>query len=143
VWPEDRILCVRLSCTDWVDGGWTPEDTVGLVRRMKAEGADLFNCSSAGLVPYARVPAGPGFMVPLSEKVRREAGVPTATVGIITEPAHADEIIRNGRADIVLIGREELKNPHWPLHAALALRQAENAPVPPQYLRGFPGLKKR
>jgi 2,4-dienoyl-CoA reductase-like NADH-dependent reductase (Old Yellow Enzyme family) len=139
VWPERLPLTARLSCTDWLEGGWSVEDSVELARRLKDEGVDLIDCSSGGNAPKAPVPLGPGYQVPLSEAVRaastRGAGIATAAVGLITAPAHADEIIRNGRADLVLLGRELLRNPSWPIHAAIALKQP--APVPPQYLRGY------
>jgi 2,4-dienoyl-CoA reductase-like NADH-dependent reductase (Old Yellow Enzyme family) len=135
VWPERKLLAVRLSCTDWVEGGWTGDDTVALVQRLRAEGVDLIDCSSGGAVPRAHIPAGASYQVPFAERVRREAGLPSAAVGLITDPMQADEIVRNGRADLVLLGRELLRDPYWPLHAARKLHQA--APVPPQYLRAF------
>ncbi len=134
IWPERLPLTVRLSCTDWVEGGWTVRESVELAGLLKAEGVDLIDCSSGGNVPSAPVPLGPGYQVPLSEAVRT-AGIATAAVGLITAPAQADEIIRNGRADLVLLGRELLHDPSWPIHAAVALKQP--APVPPQYLRGY------
>jgi 2,4-dienoyl-CoA reductase-like NADH-dependent reductase (Old Yellow Enzyme family) len=137
-WPEDRPLSVRLSCTDWAEGGWTLEESVDLARRLKDGGADLVDCSSGGLVPDAKVPLGAGYQVPLAEAVRRGAGVPTAAVGLITEPMQADEIVRNGRADLVLLAREELRSPYWPIHAAKILGQAERLAIPPQYWRGIP-----
>jgi len=136
-WPERLPLAVRLSCTDWVSGGWDPDQSVELARRLKAEGVDLIDCSSAGTVHGVKVPAGPGFQVPFAERIRREAGIATAAVGIITAPAHADEIVRNGRADLVLLGRESLRDPNWPLRAARALGQAAALPPPPQYLRAW------
>jgi 2,4-dienoyl-CoA reductase-like NADH-dependent reductase (Old Yellow Enzyme family) len=135
VWPERLPLGVRLSCTDWVPGGWTPEETVALAERLKGEGVDIIDCSSGGNVPRAPVPAGPGYQVPFAEAVRRGAGIATQAVGLITAPAQADEIIRNGRADMVLLGRGLLHDPYWPLHAAQALKV--KPPVPPQYLRAF------
>jgi len=137
-WPEDRPVSVRLSCTDWADGGWTLEDSVALARRLKDDGADLLDCSSGGLVPDAKVPVGAGYQVPLAEAVRRGAEIPTAAVGLITEPMQADEIVRNGRADLVLLAREELRNPYWPIHAARVLGQMKNVRIPPQYWRGIP-----
>lgn len=135
VWPRNLPLTVRLSCTDWIEGGWTVEDSIALALRLKDEGVDLIDCSSAGIAPQQAVPVGAGYQVPLSEAVRRGAQIPTASVGLITAPVQADEIIRNGRADVVLVGRELLRNPYWPLHAALSLKQA--ADVPSQYLRAF------
>lgn len=137
VWPEQKPLFVRISCTDWVDGGWTIEESVALAKRLKAEGVDLIDCSSGGSSPTAQIPAGAGYQVPFAERIRREAEMPTAAVGMITEPMQADEIIRNGRADLVLLARELLRDPHWPLHAAKALNRLEQAPIPPQYARSF------
>jgi len=134
-WPDDLPLTVRISGTDWVDGGWTVADSVELARHLKAEGVDLVDCSSGGAAPDAKVPTGPGYQVPIAEAVRRGAGIRTAAVGLITTPEQADEIIRNERADLVLLGREMLRDPYWALHAAQALGQP--APVPPQYLRAF------
>lgn len=135
VWPERLPLTVRLSCTDWMPGGWTIEESVALARWLKVEGVDLIDCSSGGNQPGAPVPVGPGYQVPLAETIRREAQIPVAAVGLITAPAQADEIIRNGRADVVLLGREALRDPYWPLHAAKELKQP--FPIPSQYLRAF------
>lgn len=133
VWPDSLPLAVRLSCTDWLDGGWTPDEAVELARRLKAAGADLIDCSSGGTSMAAKVPIGPGFQVPFAERVRREAGVLTAAVGMITEPTQADGIIRDGKADLVLLGREVLRDPYWPLHAAWALGQNRGVPMPEPY----------
>lgn len=135
VWPERLPLTARISGTDWVEGGWTVDDSVELARHLKTEGVDLVDCSSGGAAPNAKVPAGPGYQVHIAEAVRRGAGIQTAAVGLITTPAQADEIIRNEQADLVLLGREMLRDPHWALHAAQALGQP--APVPSQYLRAF------
>jgi 2,4-dienoyl-CoA reductase-like NADH-dependent reductase (Old Yellow Enzyme family) len=137
VWPAGLPLTVRLSCTDWVEGGWTLEETVELARRLKAEGVDLIDCSSGGSVPQARIPVGPGFQVPLAERVRREAGIATAAVGLITDPGQADCIVREGQADLVLLARELLRDPHWPLRAARALQVPGLAPAPLQYARAW------
>lgn len=136
-WPDDKPISVRLSATDWVDGGWTPVDTVRLASELKSEGADLVDCSSGGNVARAVIPVGPGYQVPFAERVRRDAGIPTGAVGLITAPAQADEIVRNGRADLVLLAREEIRDPYWPVHAAQALGQPVQVPV--QYLRGYHG----
>jgi 2,4-dienoyl-CoA reductase-like NADH-dependent reductase (Old Yellow Enzyme family) len=135
-WPDDKPLSVRLSCTDWTDAGWTLDDTVALARTLAHAGADIIDCSTGGNDPGPRIPLGPGYQVPFAERVRRDAGVPTATVGLITEPTHADEIVRNGRADVVLLARAELRDPYWPIRAAAALRRTVH--VPAQYLRAFP-----
>ncbi|HOX24528.1 MAG TPA: NADH:flavin oxidoreductase/NADH oxidase [Candidatus Krumholzibacteria bacterium] len=135
VWPGRLPLLVRISATDWLDGGWTIEDSVALARRLGPLGVDLVDCSSGGLVPSAAIPVAPGYQTPLAARVRAGAGIATGAVGLITEPAQADAIVRNGEADLVLLAREMLRRPHWPLHAARALGQPP--PVPPQYLRGF------
>lgn len=118
VWPQNLPMAVRLSCTDWVDGGWTIEDSVELSRRLKAEGADFIDCSSGAIVPDAKIPFAPGFQVPFAERIRKEAGIATMAVGGITDPRMAAEIVSAGRADIVLIARESLRDPHWPARAA-------------------------
>jgi 2,4-dienoyl-CoA reductase-like NADH-dependent reductase (Old Yellow Enzyme family) len=135
-WPEHLPLFMRISATDWAEGGWTPQDSVELARKLRAGGVDLVDVSSGGLVPHAKIPAGPGFQVPFAERVRKEAGVPTAAVGLITEPQQANEIIAIGQADIVLLAREMLRDPYWPLHAADALGETVSWPV--QYLRAAP-----
>jgi 2,4-dienoyl-CoA reductase-like NADH-dependent reductase (Old Yellow Enzyme family) len=133
---EQVPLSVRVSATDWADGGWSDADTVRLAPLFGEAGADVVDCSSGGLTPAQRIPTGPGFQVPFAEAVRRESGLLTAAVGLITEPAQADAIVREGRADLVLLARELLRDPYWPIHAAQALGQP--APVPDQYLRAFP-----
>lgn len=137
VWPDAKPLTVRISCTDWVEGGWTIDESVDLARRLKEEGVDLIDCSSGGTVPAAKIPVGAGYQTPFAERIRREAGIPTAAVGLITQPMQADEIIRNGRADMVLLAREMLRDPYWPLHAAQVLHHRENIPAPQQYGRVF------
>ncbi len=135
VWPEELPLTVRISGTDWLDNGWTIDDSVELAKILKNHGVDLIDCSSGGNVFDLTLPFGPGYQVPISEAVRKGAGIPTATVGLITSPHHADAIVRNDRADIVLLGREFLRNAYWPLHAAKAL--GVEFDVPPQYTRAF------
>jgi len=130
-------LTVRISCTDWVEGGWDIEQSVELARRLKAEGVDLIDCSSGGTVPDAKIPVGAGYQVPFAERIRREAGMATAAVGSITEPTHADEIIRNGRADVVLLAREFLRESYWPLKAARALGRKDSLTTPVQYGRAW------
>jgi len=137
VWPDEKPLFVRISCTDWVDGGWTIEESVELARRLKDVGADLIDCSSGGSAPTATVPVGAGYQTPFAERIRREANIPTAAVGMITQPMQADEIVRNARADLVLLARELLRDPQWPLHAAQLLRKTTVELVPPQYARAF------
>ncbi len=135
-WPESLPLFVRISATDWAEGGWDIEQSVELARALKRLGVDLVDCSSGGLVPHARVPAGPGYQVPFAERIRREAEIATGGVGLITEPAQADDIVRNGQADVVLLAREMLRDPYWPLRAARVLGRATSWPA--QYLRAAP-----
>ncbi len=135
-WPADLPLWLRLSVTDWADGGWDVDEAVRLAARMRDEGVDLVDSSSGGVVAHQRVPAAPGFQVPFAERIRRETGVRTGAVGLITEPAQADAILRAGQADVVLLGRVMLREPYWPLHAAHAL--GVDGPWPVQYLRGAP-----
>jgi 2,4-dienoyl-CoA reductase-like NADH-dependent reductase (Old Yellow Enzyme family) len=136
-WPERLPLAARLSCTDWVSGGWDIEQSVALARLLKAEGIDLIDCSSGGAAPDAKIPAGPGYQVPFAERIRREAGVATAAVGMITEPAQADELIREGRADLALLGRALLRDPYWPARAARELGRAGALTPPLQYARAW------
>ncbi|MBI4995705.1 MAG: NADH:flavin oxidoreductase/NADH oxidase [Rhodocyclales bacterium] len=141
-WPETLPLLIRVSATDWVEGGWNADETVLLCRQLRDLGIDLVDVSTAGLVPTAIIPAGPGFQTEFAARIRKEAGVPTAAVGLITSPAQADHIIRSGQADMVLLGREILRNPYWPLTAAQELGQ--QAAWPKQYLRAAPqGSKER
>jgi 2,4-dienoyl-CoA reductase-like NADH-dependent reductase (Old Yellow Enzyme family) len=135
VWPERLPLFVRISATDWVDGGWTLDDSVSLARDLKNRGVDLIDCSTGGNVAHATIPVAPGYQVPGAERVRREAGIPTGAVGLITEPRQAEEILQQGRADLIVMARQLLRDPYWPLHAAQALVDAP--PVPDQYLRAF------
>ena len=136
-WPADLPLWARISATDWAAGGWDVDEAVRLAGLLRDEGVDLVDSSSGGVVAHQRVPGAPGFQVPFADRIRREAGVRTGAVGLITEPAQADAILRAGQADVVLLGRAMLRDPYWPLHAALALGVA--GPWPVQYLRGLPG----
>jgi 2,4-dienoyl-CoA reductase-like NADH-dependent reductase (Old Yellow Enzyme family) len=133
VWPERLPLFVRISATDWKDGGWDLEQAVELARRLRARGVDLVDCSSGGAVHDQQIAVGPGYQVPFAERIRRDAGVATGAVGLITNAEQADAIISHGRADLVLLARELLRDPYWPLHAADHLGQ--RVPWPPQYLR--------
>ena len=137
VWPERLPYTVRISCSDWVPGGWDIEQSVELSRRLKAEGIDLIDCSSGGAVPDAKIPVGPGFQVPFAARIRREAGLATAAVGFITDPKQADAIIQAGQADLVLLAREELRDAYWPAHAARVLGHAASLPPPRQYARAW------
>ena len=134
-WPADLALFVRLSCADWADGGLMPDDAVALARLLKARGdVDLIDCSGGGLVPHQAIPSvHPGYQVPFAERIRADAGIATGAVGMISSPDHAADIVANGRADIVLVGRALLANPAWPVQAARAL--GVEPPLPPQYLR--------
>lgn len=136
VWPERLPLLVRISATDWVDGGWTLDQSVELAVLLKEKGVDLIDCSSGGLVPHAVIPVGPGYQVPFADEIRRTTGIATGAVGMIAAPAQADQIVRNEHADLVLLAREFLRDPYWPLHAAEALGLP--AEWPPQYLRAAP-----
>jgi 2,4-dienoyl-CoA reductase-like NADH-dependent reductase (Old Yellow Enzyme family) len=138
VWPENLPLTWRISATDWVEGGWTPEDSVQLAIHFKEEGVDLVDCSSGANVPHVKIPTGPGYQVHLAEKVRHGAGIATAAVGMITDAHQADAVIRDGKADLVLLARELLRDPYWPLHAANELgAEGIQSLVPPQYARAF------
>jgi 2,4-dienoyl-CoA reductase-like NADH-dependent reductase (Old Yellow Enzyme family) len=141
VWPDTLPLSVRLSCTDWIEGGWTLDDTVALARMLKTDGADLIDCSSGGIIPGVKIPVAAGYQTPFAQAVRG-AGVASAAVGMITEPMQADEIVRNGRADLVLLAREELRNPYWPIAAAQVLGEMDRVEVPPQYARGIAGGRR-
>jgi len=135
-WPERYPLFIRISATDWAEGGWDIEQSVELARMLRPLGVDVVDCSSGGNVASAKIPTGPGYQVKFAERIRRDAGILTAAVGMITEPAQADEIIRSGRADLVLLAREMLRDPYWPLRAAAEL--GSPAPWPVQYLRAAP-----
>jgi 2,4-dienoyl-CoA reductase-like NADH-dependent reductase (Old Yellow Enzyme family) len=136
VWPDRLPLFVRISATDWVPGGWDLDQTVALCRRLRERGVDLIDCSSGGNVPDVHVPLGPGYQTPFAERIRRDAQVATAAVGLITSPVQADHIVRSGQADGVVLARELLRDPYWPLRAAREL--GHHVPWPPQYLRAAP-----
>jgi 2,4-dienoyl-CoA reductase-like NADH-dependent reductase (Old Yellow Enzyme family) len=136
VWPDRLPLFLRISASDWADGGWTVQDSVALAKMLKPLGVDLIDCSSGGLVPYANIAIGAGYQVPFSTEVRRDAQILSAAVGMITEPMQADQIIRNGEADLVVMAREFLRDPYWALHAAKAVHQ--DAEWPQQYARAKP-----
>jgi 2,4-dienoyl-CoA reductase-like NADH-dependent reductase (Old Yellow Enzyme family) len=131
--PDDVPLFVRISATDWADGGWSVDESVALARTLIPLGVDLIDTSSGALTQAQRISLAPGYQVPFAERIRREAGIATGAVGLITEAEQADEIVRSGRADIVLLARELLRDPYWPLHAALAL--GVDVAWPKQYLR--------
>jgi 2,4-dienoyl-CoA reductase-like NADH-dependent reductase (Old Yellow Enzyme family) len=137
-WPDSLPLFMRISAVDWMEGGWRIEDSVELARRVLPLGVDLIDCSSGGVAPHAKIPVGPAYQTPFAERIRRESGILTGAVGMITEPHQADEIIRQGRADIVSLAREFLRDPYWPLHSGAALGAA--AEIPKQYARAFPAV---
>ncbi|MFL6417469.1 MAG: NADH:flavin oxidoreductase/NADH oxidase [Bryobacteraceae bacterium] len=132
--PDTRPLFVRISATDWVDdGGWDLAQSIRLAGELKHHGVDLIDVSSGGLVPNAKIPVGPAFQAPFAEEIRKQAGIPTGSVGMITEASQASEIVRSGRADLVLLAREFLRDPYWPLHATATLGAVASWPL--QYLR--------
>ncbi|WP_298134667.1 NADH:flavin oxidoreductase/NADH oxidase [Acidiferrobacter sp.] len=136
VWPDAKPLFARLSATDWVEGGWDIEQSVALARQLKARGVDLIDCSSGGIVADAKIPAGPGYQTPFATRVRNDVGISVGAVGLITDPLQAEQIVRTHLADCVLLGREFLRDPYWPLHAARALHS--DIPWPAQYDRARP-----
>ena len=127
--PEGGPVLVRISATDWADGGWDLAQSIEFSKRLKAEGVDLVDCSSGGLVPYAKVEVGPGYQVSFAEAIRRDAGIPTAAVGMITEPRQAEEILRSGKADVIVMARAFLRDPYWAIHAAKELGAEVDWPV--------------
>lgn len=132
-WPNDYPVIVRLSCTDWVEEGWTLENSVALARLLMVDGVDLIDCSSGGVVPGVKIPAGPGYQTPFAERIRRDAGVPTGAVGLIRSAMQAEHVLRTGQADLVILARELLRDPYWPLRSARKLRADVKWPV--QYER--------
>ncbi len=136
VWPENLPLFIRISATDWKEGGWNLDEAVELAKQLKPLGVDLVDCSSAGLVMDQKIVAGPGFQVPFAERIRRDANIPTATVGLIETKEQVADILGNNQADLVLMAREFLRDPYWPLRTARELKQPMS--WPPQYLRAAP-----
>ena len=135
-WPEDRPLGMRVSCTDWAEGGWDLEQTVGFARELKKLGCDWIDASSGGLVKHQVIPTGPGYQVPFAERVRKDVGITTIAIGLITDAQHAESIVAEGKADMVALARGFLWDPRWAWHAALELGAEPR--VPRQYLRGRP-----
>src|SRR5436305_2200351 len=133
VWPERYPLFLRISASDWMEGGWTVEDSVALAKALKPLGVDVVDCSSGGVVPHARIPLGPGYQVSFAQRLRSDAAIATGAVGMITDPAQADQIIRMEQADLVFLARQLLREPYWPLQAARAL--GHEIQWPPQYDR--------
>ena len=139
--PDHLPVWVRVSAVDWVEGGLTIEDSVEFARLVKAEGIDLLDVSSGGNDPRQQIPIGPGYQVAFADRIRRETGLATGAVGMITDPAQADQIIRTHQADVVLLARELLREPYWPLRAATELHQPASYPV--QYERAAQGKVQR
>jgi 2,4-dienoyl-CoA reductase-like NADH-dependent reductase (Old Yellow Enzyme family) len=139
--PQHLPVWVRVSAVDWVEGGLSLEDSIEFARLVKAEGIDLLDVSSGGNDPRQQIPAGPGYQVAFADRIRRETGLATGAVGLITDPAQADQIIRTGQADVVLLARELLRDPYWPLRAADTLHHPASYPV--QYERAAPGKVAR
>jgi 2,4-dienoyl-CoA reductase-like NADH-dependent reductase (Old Yellow Enzyme family) len=135
VWPEKLPLFLRISASDWTDNGWTADDSVALAKVAREHGVDLIDCSSGGNTPAARIPVGPGYQVPFAEQIRREAGIPTGAVGMITDPQQAEAILTAGAADLIVVAREFLREPYWAIKAAEALGTPPHIPV--QYQRAF------
>ena len=133
IWPEELPVMVRLSVTDWVDGGWDLAQSLVLCEHLKELGVDLIDCSSGGLVPDAVIPAAPGFQTPFAAEIRKKVGIATGAVGLITAAVQAEQILATGSADVVLLARELLRDPYWPIHAATELKS--DHPWPEQYLR--------
>jgi 2,4-dienoyl-CoA reductase-like NADH-dependent reductase (Old Yellow Enzyme family) len=133
VWPAEHPLLVRISATDWLEGGWDLVQSVELARLLCEDGVDLIDCSSGGIAPGARIPAGPGYQTPFSERIRRDARIATGAVGLLRSAFQAEHVLRTGQADLVLLARELLRDPYWPLHAARKL--GVDVRWPPQYLR--------
>jgi 2,4-dienoyl-CoA reductase-like NADH-dependent reductase (Old Yellow Enzyme family) len=136
---DENPLFVRISSTDWKENGWTVDDSVKLAEHLRGIGVDLIDCSSAGLVPDAKISVGPAYQAPFAERIRKDAEILTGAVGLITDADQADRIIRSGQADIVLLARQMLRDPYWPLHAAQVLKVHVEPPV--QYQRAFPDVE--
>jgi 2,4-dienoyl-CoA reductase-like NADH-dependent reductase (Old Yellow Enzyme family) len=135
-WPAHLPLFVRISATDWAEGGWNIDESVELARLFREQGVDLVDVSSGGMVPGVSIPIGPGYQVEFAARIRREAGIATAAVGLITDPVQANTIVEQGQADLVFLAREFLRDAYWPVHAAASL--GESASWPQQYLRAAP-----
>jgi 2,4-dienoyl-CoA reductase-like NADH-dependent reductase (Old Yellow Enzyme family) len=134
-WPDDKPLFVRISATDWIEGGWDLESSVELAQLLKASGkVDLIDCSSGGLSPQQKITIHPGYQVPFAAAIRSRADIPTGAVGLINAPDLAEQIIASGQADLIIMARAMLNDPYWPLHAAKVLKA--KIPWPPQYERG-------
>ena len=140
VWPKERPLGARVSATDWIDGGWTPEETVVFAKAMKARGCDFFDVSSGALDPRQQIPMAPGYNVPFAEKVRKESGIAVMSVGMISRARQAEDIVAGGKADLVAIARAMMDDPRWAWHAAREL--GAETPYAPNYVRCSPAVWK-
>ena len=136
VCPDSMPVLVRISATDWAEGGWDLSQAIAFARLLKERGIDLIDCSGGGAVPGVKIPVGPGYQVPFAAAIRKEAEIATGAVGLITAAPQAEQIIAHGQADVVLLAREMLRDPYWPLHAAQVL--GINLPWPVQYERARP-----
>lgn len=141
IWPAEKPVFVRISATDWTEGGWDLPQSIEFAKKLKEIGIDLIDCSSGAIIPHVKIPAAPGYQVPFAEAISKEAGILTGAVGMITDPQQAEEIISSGKADAVIIARELLRNPYWPLHAAAKL--GSEIPWPKQYERARFTTRKR
>ena len=139
-WPSRLPVFVRISVTDWVEGGWDLPQSIELAKKLKEAGVDLIDCSSGGVAPGAKIPAAPGYQVTFAEEIRKQAGIMTGAIGLITDAAQAESILISGQADVVIMAREFLRDPYFPLHAAKML--GDDPPYPNQYLRAKPRLPK-
>lgn len=137
VWPRDKPLFFRISASDWEQGGWDIEQTVTLAHWLKAEGVDLIDCSGGGNTPTAQIPVGPGYQTDFAARVKQEVGIATGAVGMVTSPVQAEHIVHSGQADCVLLARELLRDPYFPLNAAMELHGDNNIAAPKQYERAF------
>jgi 2,4-dienoyl-CoA reductase-like NADH-dependent reductase (Old Yellow Enzyme family) len=139
VWPAENLLFVRISATDWTEGGWTAEESVQLADLLKDKGVDLLDCSSGGLSEHQQIPIFPGYQVQFAERIKNETGMPTGAVGLITEARQAEEILEKGQADLIILARVLLRDPYFPLHAAFEL--GDEQPWPQQYDRAKPRVR--
>ena len=138
VWPKERALGIRVNATDWMEGGWVPENAVAYARELQRIGFDFICVSSGATVPHARIPVAPGFQVGFAERIRKEVGIKVRAVGMIASPDQAEEIVASGKADMVAMARAFLDNPRWVWHAAE--RFEVKIDYPPQYARSHPSL---
>lgn len=137
VWPGDKPLFFRISASDWEQGGWDMEQTITFAHWLKDEGVDLIDCSGGGNTPTAQIPVGPGYQTDFAARVKQDVGIATGAVGMVTEPVQAEHIVHSGQADCVLLARELLRDPYFPLNAAMQLHGDNNAAAPKQYARAF------